>query len=177
MRGHAADEEQVRQDVDNVCAPQLARDADRQTFTGKLVDDIEHPEGPSVVRAVVDEVIRPDMVWPFGAQPNARAVVQPEPLALRLFGWNLQPFTLPDPFNTLVVHGPAGASQKFCNPAVAIAAVVTGKCDDVGRQPFFIVSTSWLLALCRTVLAEHRAKPALGDTEQTPDVLNAPPAT
>jgi hypothetical protein len=59
---HATDEEQVRQYVDNVCALQLARDADRETFTGKLVDDIEHPEGSSVVRPVVHEVVRPDMV-------------------------------------------------------------------------------------------------------------------
>lgn len=177
MRGHAPNEEQVRQDVDDVCAVELARDADCEAFPRELIDDVEHPERPAIMRAVVDEVVRPDMVWPLGAQSDARAVIQPEPFPLRLFGRNLQPFTSPDPFNTLVVYSPASASQKFCNSAVAIAAVVTGQCDDIGGQPFFIFPTSWLLALCRTVLAEHATKPALGDAEQTPDMLDARPAT
>jgi hypothetical protein len=100
----------------------------------------------------------------------------PEPLALRLFGRDFQPFTSPDPLDALIVHGPAGALQKFRDPAIAIPAVVAGQCDDMGGQPFFIITTTRLIALCRTVLAEHTTEPALGDAEQTPDMLNARPA-
>jgi hypothetical protein len=87
------------------------------------------------------------------------------------------PFTPPDPFNALVVHGPAGPPQHLCDPAIAITAVVTGQSDNVGCEPLFIVSTARRLTLCRTVLAEHTTEPALGDAEQTPDMLNARPAT
>ena len=147
MRRDTSDEEQVRQHIDDIGALELAGDADREAFPRELVDDIEHPERSAIMRAVVYEVVRPDVVRPFGAQPNARAVIQPKPFALRLFGGNLQPFTLPDSLNTLVVHRPSGAAQKFCDPAVAIATVVAGERDDVGSQPFFISPAAWLLAL------------------------------
>ena len=47
--------------------------------------------------AILDEVIRPDMVRPLGAQPQARAVRQPEPAAFGLFGGDFQPLAPPDP--------------------------------------------------------------------------------
>jgi hypothetical protein len=37
------------------------------------------------------------------SQPNARAVVQPQPATFRLLLWHLQRLTTPDAFDTLVV--------------------------------------------------------------------------
>jgi hypothetical protein len=42
VAGYAAQDEEVRQDVDNVDAFQPARDANRQAFVGELVDNVEH---------------------------------------------------------------------------------------------------------------------------------------
>jgi hypothetical protein len=47
-------------------------------------------------------------------QPNARSVGQPEPAALGLPRGNLQPLTLPDTLDPLVVDCPA---RKFGDPA------------------------------------------------------------
>src|SRR4051812_33130581 len=48
------------------------------------VDDVEHAVLPSVVGAVLDEVVGPDMVRVLRPQPQARAVAQPEPALLGL---------------------------------------------------------------------------------------------
>ena len=44
---------------------------DGQTFVGELVDEVEHAILPPFVRAILDEVIGPDMVGPLGAQTVA----------------------------------------------------------------------------------------------------------
>jgi hypothetical protein len=43
------------------------------------------------------------MIAVLGPQPNARSVGQPEPAALGLLMGNLQPLTLPDTLDPLVV--------------------------------------------------------------------------
>src|SRR4029434_7600346 len=50
----------------------------------------------SIVGAILDEVIGPDMIALLRPQPNARSVGQPEPAALGLLMGDLQPLTLPD---------------------------------------------------------------------------------
>lgn len=98
--------------------------------------------------------------------PTLQALVQTRSLRLRsarsrrhepsfnqsrfLFGClgrNLQPFTSPDSFDALVIDEQAGMPQQFYNPAIAIAAVVTGERDDVGCKPGFIFSAARRLAL------------------------------
>jgi hypothetical protein len=48
--------------------------------------------------------------------------------------------------------------------------------DDVGRQPFFVITAARHLALCRTMLAEHTANPALGHIQRLPDMFDTHPA-
>src|SRR5690606_16008461 len=72
---HAAQDEQVRQGVDDVGRVELAIDADRKAFPGELVDDVEHAESPAIVGPTLDEVIGPDMVRVLGPQPDARSVI------------------------------------------------------------------------------------------------------
>ena len=79
MARNAAQDEEVRQDVDDVGRLQLPVDPDRQALAGELVDDVEHAELPAVVGAVLDEVVGPDMVGALGPKPHAGAVIQPEP--------------------------------------------------------------------------------------------------
>jgi hypothetical protein len=49
---------------------------------GELVEHIEHPILASIVGAVLDKVVGPDMIAVLRRQPNARPVGQPEPAAL-----------------------------------------------------------------------------------------------
>ena len=62
----AAEDEQVRQTVDDIRSLELAVDPDRQTFARKLVDDTERLDDPAVGRPIMDEVLAPDMVQTFG---------------------------------------------------------------------------------------------------------------
>ena len=91
MARDAAEDELVRQDVDDVGGVQLSVDPDRQAFAGELVDQIEHAVFPSVVGSVLDEVVGPDMVRMLRPQADARSVVQPEPAFLRCFCGTFSP--------------------------------------------------------------------------------------
>src|SRR5215210_631587 len=121
---HAAHDEQVREHVDDVDRLQLASDADRQALVRELVDDVEHPDLPSVMGPILDEVVRPDVIAVLGPQPDAGSVRQPEPSSFGLLLRNLQPLASPDPLDTLVVDEPTCATQKLGDLAVAVASVL-----------------------------------------------------
>src|SRR5690606_30788954 len=71
MPRHAAQDEEVGQDVDDVGGFELPVDPDRNAFPGELIDDVQHPELPAVVGAILDEVVGPDMVGIFRPNPDA----------------------------------------------------------------------------------------------------------
>jgi hypothetical protein len=73
------------------------------------------------------------MVRVLRPQPDARAVVEPEPALLRLLPRHFQPLPPPDPLHPLAVHPPAGLAQQRGDPAVAVAAVAPRQLDDVLR--------------------------------------------
>ena len=77
MPGHAAQDEQAGQQVDHVGGLQLAPDPDGQALVGELVDHVQQPELAPVMGAILDEVVRPDMVGIVRSQSDARAIVQP----------------------------------------------------------------------------------------------------
>ena len=62
MSGNAPQDEQVGQNVDHIDRLELAGDTDRQAFMGKLVEHVEHPIPTSIVGAVLDKVVGPDMI-------------------------------------------------------------------------------------------------------------------
>ena len=178
MGGHAAQDEQIGEDVDHVGGLELAGDPDRQALVRELVDEVEHAVLPSIVSAILDEVVGPDVVRVFGPQPEAGPVRQPEPATLGLLGWDLQPLAPPDPLDTFVVDHPArGGAQQPGDFAVAVAAVPAREFDDVGREPFLVVPAPRELALRRAMLAERGAGAALGDLKLVADVLDAGAAT
>jgi hypothetical protein len=68
---HATQNEEVRKNIDYIDGLELAGDPDRQAFVGKLVDHIEHAILPSIVGAVLDEVVRPDVIAVLRPQSDA----------------------------------------------------------------------------------------------------------
>ena len=101
---------------------------------GELIDHIEHSILPSIVSAVRDKVVGPDVITALGPQSDARSVCQPEPTALGLFVRNLQPLTSPDPFDTFDVHHLAGVAQQRRDAAITVASVLDSERDNVGGQ-------------------------------------------
>jgi hypothetical protein len=127
--------------------------------------------------AVLDEVVGPDVIAVLWPQPNARSVGQPEPAALGLFIGDLQPLALPDTLNPLVVDRPASLAQQPSDLAIAVATVLPGKLDNIGRKTLLVVTTARDLALCRAMLPERRTGATLGDVQLCSDLLNAGAAT
>ena len=64
---NALQDEEVGQNADHIDRLELAGDTDRQAFMGELVEHVEHPILASLVGAVLDKVVGPDMIallWP-----------------------------------------------------------------------------------------------------------------
>src|SRR5919112_6086510 len=167
-------DEQIGQDIDHVGGLELAGDPDRQALVGELVDDVEHAVLPSVMSAILDKVVGPDVVGALGPQPEAGSVRQPEPAALGLLAWHLQPLAAPDPLHPLVVDHPArGRAQQLGDLAVAITAVLARERDEVGGELSLVIPAPRELALGRTMVTERGAGAALGDLELVSDMLDA----
>ena len=177
VTGDATQDEEVGQNVDHIDRFELAGDTDRQAFMGELVEHVEHPILASVMGAVLDEVIGPDMIALLRAQPNARSVGQPEPAALGLLRWDLQPLASPDTLDPLVVDYPARLAQQFGDLAIAVAAVLPGKLDNIGSETLLVLTAARDLALRRAMLPERRTGATLGDMQLRSDLLNAGAAT
>ena len=58
----AAQDEQVRESIDDLSRVQLPFDQDSQTFPAMFVQDVERPERPAIICPVMHEVIRPDVI-------------------------------------------------------------------------------------------------------------------
>src|SRR3954469_1295236 len=71
MPGNTAQDEQVGEHIDDIDRLEPVRDPNGQALVGELVDDVEHAEFASIMGALLDEVVRPDVVGALGPQPNA----------------------------------------------------------------------------------------------------------
>ena len=74
MARHTAQDEEIGQHIDHIDGLELAGPPDRQTFMGELINDIKHSIFPSIVGAVFDEVVGPDVITVLGPQPDARSI-------------------------------------------------------------------------------------------------------
>jgi hypothetical protein len=83
---------------------------------------------------------------------------------------DLQPLALPDTLDP-VVDCPARLAQECGDLAIAIAAVLPGKLDNIGRETLLVVTTARNLALRRAMLSERRTGATLGDTQLRSDLL------
>src|SRR5271156_5666687 len=109
---------------------------------GELLDYVEHAILPSIVGAILNKVVRPDMIAVLGPQPDARSVRQPEPAAFGLLIGDLQPLLSPDPLDALVVDEPARLLQQHrlglvtraleCDPAEEVLAEIRRQAVEVG---------------------------------------------
>lgn len=112
------------------------------------------------------------MVGILRPQSEAGTVIQPETAPFGLFLRDLQPLASPDPLDPFDVHHPASTVQHRCDAAIAVAAILDGKRDDVGGQGRFII---W----CRRNLAltENTACPSFGNAKLSDNMIHASAAT
>ncbi len=129
---------------------------------GELVDDVEPAVLAAIMRTILDEVVRPDVIRPLRPQAHARAVGKPKTAWFRLLLRDLEPLPFPDPLDPAVTDRPAGLAQQGSDLAITVAAVLPCQFNNVCRPPFSILSAPRYLALRRAVLPERRTSAALG---------------
>jgi len=177
MSGHAPGRHQPCQPFQDVIAPELSADIDRQALACVLIDHGEHPKGTPFTRPSLHEVVAPHVVTMLGPQPYAAPVVEPQTPAFGLLRRHFQPLPPPDPLDPLVIDMPAIPPQQSGDTAIAVPPVHTCKLDDPLGQRQFIIPYHGQVPLRRTRLLQDFARPPLGDAEaiqQSTDRLTPP---
>jgi hypothetical protein len=146
--------------------------ADHHAFMAELVDDVEHSELPSVMGAVLNEIVGPDVVTVFRPQPDARPVGEPEAPVPGLFGGDLQTLPPPQALDAFVVDLPPRSTQELRDLAIAVAAVLSRQDDHVGSQPLLVFRAPRHLALRRAMLPERRTSATLGHLQHQPNMVD-----
>lgn len=67
----AVPHEQLAKHIQNIPRVQAPFDADGETLARVLVDDTQHAEDLSIMGAVLDEVVRPDVAFVCRPKPHA----------------------------------------------------------------------------------------------------------
>ena len=164
LRRSVGDKE-IGQTVKHVIGSQPPCHDDCQTPARELIEHDKHAEGAAVVGAILNEVVRPDVVRPLGPETHARPVVEPETTPLRLFHWYFEPFPAPDPIDALDVDPPAFGYQHLADAPIAVTAVLRGEPHDVGRQCRFVIRRLQMPSLRRTWLPDDSTRATLRDIQ------------
>jgi hypothetical protein len=165
----------LAQQLDHVCAIQASCHADRQTFSRELVDHSQQPQTAAIVRARIDEIVAPDVVRVFRAQPDAASIIEPKSSPRPLLGRNFQSLTTPDALHAIFADTPTGDLEQRSDASVAKAAVLAGQGDNRLREPIFVVSLRGLIAL-RAARLPHQPAGVPFTQSFFPSVMNGDPA-
>jgi hypothetical protein len=147
----------IRQRFNHLIAAQSSRHSNRQALPRVFVDHRQHADRSSIVRHGAYEIVAPHVIRPLGPQPHTRSVIEPESSPRLLFLGYLQPFATPDALHSIFSHLPACCPQQRRDPAVAVAAILTGQGNDRSRQRIFIHSLDRHVALGSTPLLHQSA--------------------
>lgn len=95
-----------------------------QRFAGVFIDDSEHFVFAAATQPVMNEINAPDMIGIFRPQADDGAVFVIKAFAFLMTLRQLQTFFSPQPFNLLMIDGPAFNTQQLRNFAITVAAVL-----------------------------------------------------
>jgi len=124
----------------------------------------------------LNEVVAPDMIAVPRSQPNAGAVIEPQPPSRLLpFGY-FKPLTESDPLDAITANLPASFLKQRCDPTTAIASILRSQRDNRSRQRIFISPDDGGVSLRPAWLADDPAGMAFRETVLLRSALDCPPA-
>jgi hypothetical protein len=97
------------------------------------------------------------MVGMHRPQPNARAIVEPQPASWSLPLRNFQALASPYTLDSVLADPPAIALQERRDAAIAIPAILTDKTDDRSRKSIFVLTLRRPIALRASWLIHQSA--------------------
>jgi len=99
-------QKEIAQKQDHVLGSDLSSNMRGQTLAGVLIENVQNPKGPAILRPVCDEVIGSHLIGPLGPEPKARSIGAPQLSAFWLRLRHLQAFVPPDGIHTIFLHRP-----------------------------------------------------------------------
>ena len=131
MLGRTVPSEEIGEHLENVVSSSLSTDLDRQTLPRVLVEHGQKLQRTAVMGPRAYQVVGPHVILVQWPEPDARAIVEPQPTPFRLPSGHFQPLLPPDTLHTLVVHLPALDTQQVRDLAIPVPA-------EPARQPYHV---------------------------------------
>ena len=107
MIGGSMLDKEIGQGLQDVVGLEAPCNRDREALARVFINDRQHSDRLSIMRASGDEVIGPNVMGPVRPEANAGPIVEPEPASFWLPLRNFEAFASPDPLDPLVVHRPS----------------------------------------------------------------------
>src|SRR5215211_2701402 len=152
-----------------------ALDVYAQALPGVLIHHWHHLQTSALLGQVHNEVVTPHVV--FVLSPPLRAPVlglaqDREVLPFVLLLGYFESFLSPQPMHPLLVEQPTFSPQQCPHLTVAVAGILPRELYHPLGQPAIPLRLAAHVALARSGLADHPARPTLGDPQLLPNVLD-----
>ena len=116
------------------------------------------------------------MITSLRSQPDAGAIVEPQPASRPLFPGYFEPLTAPDPLHTITAHIPPGIVQQCLDPAIAIAPILRCQRNNGLRQRIFVSTNNGGVTLRSAWLTDKPAGMTFRQTVPSPNPPDCLPA-
>jgi hypothetical protein len=107
MLWHALLEHGISERLDHSEAVDAPVHPQGQALARVLVNERQDAQAAPIMGVALNKVEAPHVMGPLGPQPDAGAIMEPQPASGLVPLRNLQPFTAPDALNPIPTHRPA----------------------------------------------------------------------
>src|SRR5215211_5251893 len=149
-----------------------------QALPGVLINHWHHLQPSALFGQVHYEVIPPDVVFVLCSPPRAPVLAltqDREALPFVLLLGYFESFLSPQPMHPLLVDRPTFPPQQRPHPTGAVAGILPRELYQTLGQPAIPLRLAAHVALARSGLADHSARPTLRDPQLLPNVLDGGP--
>jgi len=141
----------------------IERSTSKERHSRVFIHNGKPLEAATSLGLIEDEVVAPDMIDPLGSLPLRPIGTLPKPSALAGAWRHLQPFLLPEPMNSLLVHDPSLSPQIAEDTPVSRTGFPCGNPMHRAHQGGIPFHPSRLVALAAPWLSKAFAGPALAE--------------
>ena len=113
MLGRTVPSEEIGEHLENVVSSSLSTDLDRQTLPRVLVEHGQKLQRTAVMGPRAYEVVGPHVILVQWPEPDARAIVEPQPTPFRLPSGHFQPLLPPDTLTRLWFTSQPSIRSRF----------------------------------------------------------------
>lgn len=174
MRGASVLQKEIAQKRNHVWGSDPSSNMRGQTLASVLIENVQNPKRPAILRPVCDEVIGSHLIGPLEPEPEARSIGAPQSSAFWLCLRHLQAFVPPDGIHTIFLHRPPLPVSPPGNRSIAVSPVFLGERNHAVPKRVVLGIRLWTIPLSCSELPHAPAGAAFRDLKHAHGVRHGP---